>query len=82
MECPHCHKEIPSKVCPECRGTTPVEGEYCMQCGAYVEDSPLGDDSDEGYGFEDRVLCSDGICTGIMVDGKCSECGKPSNKNA
>jgi hypothetical protein len=23
------------------------------------------------------VLCPDGTCTGIIVDGKCTECGKP-----
>jgi len=81
MECPHCQEEIPSKACPECGGTTPVESQYCMQCGAYVEESAL-DDSGDGNDFNDRVLCSDGTCTGIIVDGKCSECGKPLKKKA
>jgi len=29
--------------------------------------------------WEDRVLCSDGNCIGVIgPDGKCKECGKPS----
>lgn len=28
--------------------------------------------------WENRVLCSDGCCIGVIgVDGKCKECGKP-----
>ena len=81
MECPHCQEEIPSKTCSECGGTTPVESQYCMQCGAYVEES-TPDDSGDGFDFNDRVLCSDGTCTGIIVYGKCSECGKPLKKKA
>lgn len=78
MECPHCHEEIPGKACPECGGTTPDESQYCIQCGAYLEEFEGGmGDSDDGSDFEDRVLCSDGTCTGIIIDGKCSECGKP-----
>ena len=33
-------------------------------------------EDDNGLEFEDRVLCSDGTCTGIIVNGKCTECGK------
>jgi hypothetical protein len=29
-------------------------------------------------GWDDRILCSDGNCIGIIgADGKCKECGKP-----
>ena len=82
MECSHCHEEIPSKACPECGGTTPIESQYCMQCGAYVEENVPGDDSGDGYEFDDRTLCPDGTCTGIIVEGKCSECGRPFSKDA
>jgi len=37
-----------------------------------MEESPGGDD------WENRVLCSDGNCIGVIgPDGKCKECGKP-----
>lgn len=37
-----------------------------------VEESPAGED------WENRVLCRDGNCIGIIgPDGKCKECGKP-----
>jgi hypothetical protein len=77
MECPHCNNEIEGKECPLCKGITPLEGRYCMYCGSEFEDDPSGAaDSSDGYDFENRVLCPDGTCTGIIIDGKCTECGK------
>jgi hypothetical protein len=51
-----------------------------MQCGAYLDENEadMGNPED-GNDFDDRVLCPDGICTGIIVDGKCTECGKPNS---
>ena len=38
-----------------------------------VADAPLDDE------WENRVLCSDDACIGVIgPDGKCKECGKPS----
>ena len=78
MECPHCQKNIPGIECPHCGVTVPQESRFCMNCGAdlteEVEEN-IGDESD--FELEDRILCPDGTCTGIIVDGKCSECGKP-----
>lgn len=49
-----------------------------MQCGTLLEEmepeSSLG--SDDGIDLESRILCPDGTCTGIIINGKCSECGK------
>ena len=37
-----------------------------------VADAPVDDE------WENRVLCSDGACIGVIgPDGKCKECGKP-----
>ena len=37
-----------------------------------VADAPVDDE------WENRVLCSDGTCIGVIgSDGKCKECGKP-----
>ena len=77
MECPHCHEEIPGTACPDCGAMIPVESRYCMDCGAYVEVQEQDTYSEEdGLDFDNRILCPDGTCTGIIIDGKCSECGK------
>jgi glutamate dehydrogenase/leucine dehydrogenase len=31
----------------------------------------------ETFNPDDRILCPDGTCTGIIEDGRCSECGRP-----
>ncbi len=74
MNCPHCEKELPSKDCPHCQKPIPEESVYCMHCGGLAE-IPEGVGGDD---WEDRVLCSDGTCIGVIgPDGKCKECGKP-----
>ncbi|MBW1806300.1 MAG: hypothetical protein JRJ06_08045 [Deltaproteobacteria bacterium] len=78
MECPHCHEEIQGIECPDCSAITPLEGKFCMHCGISLA-REVGDAADEEGGFDlgDRILCSDGTCTGIIIDGRCIECGKP-----
>jgi hypothetical protein len=51
-----------------------------MECGASLEREEEIVEDDSGFEFEDRVLCSDGTCTGIIVNGKCTECGKSGGK--
>jgi hypothetical protein len=78
MECPHCHKEIAGKSCRACGANVPKESRYCMECGASFEDKEQEMTAkEESLDLEDRILCPDGTCTGIIVDGKCSDCGKP-----
>jgi hypothetical protein len=37
----------------------------------------------QGDGWENRVLCSDGNCIGVIgPDGRCKECGKPYDPDA
>ena len=83
MECQFCKKEIPGSPCPQCETSVPEGAKYCMECGRFINAvTALDDDGDHGdnsFDFEDRVLCSDGICTGIIVDGRCTECGKELN---
>jgi len=54
-----------------------------MACGASFK-AAAGEvsDAEDGLDLESRVLCPDGNCTGIIVDGKCSECGKPYPESA
>ena len=82
MKCPFCDKEIPGSICHRCGESAPEGAKYCMECGSSLADipAPLGDD-DSGFDFENRVLCPDGTCTGIIVDGKCTECGKQIKEN-
>jgi hypothetical protein len=52
-----------------------------MMCGAELEEEQtdrLGQDDD--LDMENRVLCPDGTCTGIIVDGRCTECGASAKK--
>ena len=78
MKCPHCHEEIPGKECPHCETLIPLESIYCLNCGAHLVGDEAGDTGgqDDEFDLENRVLCPDGNCTGIMVDGKCTECGR------
>jgi len=70
-------------MCPECGTQVPGESRYCMTCGAlFKAEAGGGSDAEDGLDLETRVLCPDGNCTGIIVDGKCTECGKPYPESA
>jgi DNA-directed RNA polymerase subunit RPC12/RpoP len=54
-----------------------------MTCGASFKAEAGGaSDAEEGLDLDSRILCPDGNCTGIILDGKCSECGKPLPESA
>jgi hypothetical protein len=77
MECPHCKKEIPGKDCPRCGSSVPEESRFCMYCGsAFEHEHETGSAPDDAFDLDDRILCPDGTCTGIIIDGRCSECGR------
>ena len=82
MKCPHCDKEIPGISCRQCSATTPEGSNYCMACGASVGQEPEEVfEGDNGFDFDNRVLCPDGACTGIIIEGRCTECGiKPGDE--
>jgi hypothetical protein len=77
MKCPYCEKEIPGSPCPGCGTLVPEGAKYCMECGFSLgQEVDEKFDNDDGFDLEERVLCPDGTCTGIIVDGRCTECGK------
>ena len=76
MECPHCKEEIPGKSCAECGADVPLDSQYCMHCGTDLkEETEPAPVQDGGFDLESRILCPDGTCTGIIINGKCTECG-------
>ena len=83
MKCPHCGEDLPGVACPECGEISPEGANFCSACGhALVSGKEYAEDSEDAgeTDFDDRVLCPDGTCTGIIVDGKCTECGKSVGK--
>jgi uncharacterized membrane protein YvbJ len=82
VKCPHCEKEIPGTTCPDCGVVNPEEAKFCMECGVSLRENAEEDaeettfEAENGFDLDDRILCPDGTCTGIIVDGKCTECGK------
>ncbi len=88
MKCPHCEKEIGGLRCPHCSRENPEEAKYCMYCGSVLglEEMPEGtippsQTDDEDLDLDNRILCPDGACTGIIVNGRCTECGRPYPDN-
>ena len=79
MKCPHCETELPSRKCPECHERVPVEGRFCLHCGAEIPvPKATGKRGADAIDFSKRILCSDGTCIGVINEhGVCNECGKP-----
>ena len=39
---------------------------------------PMADPADAGPALDERVLCPDGNCVGVVEDGRCKLCGAPA----
>ncbi len=78
-KCKECGKEMDAEDAPmlEAANEAAAEaGEEEEEDGDDREDEPDEDD-DEPPGMDDRELCPDGACIGIIgPDGKCKECGR------
>ena len=79
MLCEKCGSETESITCNHCGNVITKLGPFCYLCGQkFVEAEPaLPKAEDEQVDFDDRVLCSDGACIGVVEKGVCKECGKP-----
>lgn len=83
MQCPHCEEELTGSPCPECGEENPETARFCMHCGWSLEETSEETGSEEKgieegdeLDLENRTLCPDGTCTGIIMSGRCSECKK------
>lgn len=79
--CKECGKkyegELPRTVIAE--SEPPAESDEDEPPAAEVEEPDPVDNAPVDDDWENRVLCSDGNCIGVIGrDGKCRECGKPA----
>jgi predicted amidophosphoribosyltransferase len=68
--------ETTAVKCIKCGEEITKLGPYCYLCGAeiHTETETEAKDTD----FNNRVLCSDGTCIGVISEqGVCKVCGKP-----
>jgi hypothetical protein len=63
--------------CPDCEKTIPEESRFCLYCGSRLPAADSAPTGEADADWENRVLCSDGNCTGTIVEGKCRICGLP-----
>lgn len=80
MRCDKCGIETDTIVCPTCNNAILRIGQYCYLCGARLEyriDEQDEEQDQDGLDLENRILCSDGACIGVVENGVCKVCGKP-----
>jgi len=74
MICEKCGLETEAAQCSACGKEILKLGSYCYLCGAELLKTIEVEDTD----FDNRVLCSDGACIGVINEqGVCKVCGKP-----
>lgn len=74
MICEKCGLETEATQCNACGKEIVRLGPYCYLCGAELLKAAETEDTD----FDNRVLCSDGACIGVIDEkGVCKVCGKP-----
>lgn len=67
--------------CHKCNMTIPKESRYCMYCGVLLKPPGKEEAEHTEIDWENRILCSDGSCTGTIEKGSCTVCGMPSPEN-
>jgi hypothetical protein len=81
MICEKCGIESAAVKCIKCGKEIVKLGPYCYLCGAELH-TEKGAET-EGTDFDNRVLCSDGTCIGVINEqGVCKVCGKPYTPEA
>lgn len=74
MICEKCGLETETTRCNSCGKDVLRLGSHCYFCGAGLSVAMVVEETD----FDNRVLCSDGACIGVINEqGVCKVCGKP-----
>ena len=83
LTCETCGQILTSLECKKCQGHNLPDAQYCCYCRASLtEEAPQKkpDKKSKGdtYDLDNRVLCSDESCIGIINErGVCTDCGQP-----
>lgn len=76
MLCEKCRAETKGRKCLACGEEIIELGPYCYLCGAELQGEKEA--GEECADFDNRILCSDGACIGVINEqGVCKVCGKP-----
>jgi hypothetical protein len=76
MICEKCAVDTETVLCKNCNKEILKLGSYCYMCGCEFE-KDRGETEESDIDLENRVLCSDGTCIGVVENGFCKLCGKP-----
>ncbi|MDR1922247.1 MAG: zinc ribbon domain-containing protein [Candidatus Adiutrix sp.] len=77
LECENCGHRPAGAPCEECHEAIPLWAKYCPYCGQAVKRADRPEDGGDPFAIENRRLCPDGNCIGILgADGRCVVCGK------
>ena len=76
MLCEKCAVEVEAVTCKACGKDVMKLGPHCYLCGSRLEEKVQPTDESD-IDFENRILCSDGSCIGLVENGVCKVCGKP-----
>lgn len=83
MICEKCGSETETVKCIKCGEEIAKLGPYCYLCGAGLSEKTATEAETDGADFENRILCSDGTCIGVINEqGVCKVCGKPYTPEA
>ena len=74
--CKECGKKYDGTISLE--SVSEEEAQADQEDISTVEETPDAEQTSGADGWENRRLCSDGNCIGVIgPDGRCKECGKP-----
>jgi hypothetical protein len=76
MLCDKCAVEVETVQCKSCGKDIIGLGPHCYLCGNRLEEGAEPTEESD-IDFEERILCSDGTCIGLVEKGVCKVCGKP-----